>query len=213
VSVRQFFPGTAWNVSPMNLNFFEGSNIFNKPVLGFDLETYSPNGFPDSFEDPIVNFSLAVQSKAGVLILSFISEPAFELELLKILREMLEILNGGILFTYNGARFDVRYAVRRAALYDLDIRSVFGGFRHFDLYRMLRSRGVQLRSYGQKSVESLFGIKRVVTEVSGANYFRYYLDFWEEGDLKPIFYNIEDSVGCLRLADRFKSFLGLNGTI
>ena len=78
--------------------------------------------------------------------------------------------------------------------------NVFHRYNHLDLYRLLRLSGVELKSYGQKNVEKLLGIKRVVNEGSRAIYFRYHLGFWEEGDLKALFYNIEDGVGCLRLA-------------
>ncbi|HIE13920.1 TPA: hypothetical protein EYP70_01465, partial [Candidatus Bathyarchaeota archaeon] len=129
----------SWNVSPMNLDrIFEGSTGFNKPFLGFDLETFSPYGFPSYFRDPIVNFSVAIQGEAGFLIISFVSRPSFELELIKILRGVLEALGGGVLFTYNGLKFDVEYAVGRAALYGLDLRGVFEMYRHLDLYRLLR---------------------------------------------------------------------------
>ena len=209
---RHLFSRELRCVSPMNFRLlFEGSSSPTRQLVGFDLETYSPDGFPDSFEDPIVNFSLVVQSEVGLLILSFASAPHFELELLKLLRSSLEALNGGVLFTYNGTRFDLQYAVRRTSEYGLDFKDVFQGFMHVDLYRLLRLGRVQLKSYSQKSVERLLGIKRVVTEVTGANYHQFYRKFLSDGDLKPIFYNIEDSAGCLRLAKFYQNFLKIIG--
>ena len=61
-----------------------------------------------------------MQSEVGLLFLSFVSSPSFELDLLKILWRALEVLNGGVLFTYNGLKFDIQYAIRRDALYDMD---------------------------------------------------------------------------------------------
>jgi len=191
----------------MNLRLlFEGSDSPTRQLVGFDLETYSLHGFPDGFEDPIVNFSLAVQNEVGLLILSFISAPRFELELLKLLRSGLEAINGGVLLTYNGVRFDLQYAVRRSAEYGLDFKDVFQGFRHVDLYRLLRLSRVRLQGYGQKSVERFLGIKRVVTDVTGANYHKFYSKFLSDGDLRAVLYNIEDSVGCVRLAQVLPKF-------
>ena len=54
----------------------------------------------------------------------------------------------------------------------------------------------------QKAVEHKMHINRIVNDVSGASYYRVFDDFLRFGDMKPLFYNIEDAVGCMRILNR-----------
>jgi uncharacterized protein YprB with RNaseH-like and TPR domain len=73
----------------------------------------------------------------------------------------------------------------------------------------MRRSGVRLPSYGQKAVERWLGINRVVNDVSGASYHKAFHGFQRFGSLKSVFYNIEDSVGCLRLLEELTN-IGIN---
>lgn len=78
---------------PMKLKmFFEGSDV---NFLSFDIETYSPNGFPYSMEDHMVNFSLvAPWTRKGLLSVSVLAEFMFENETLSMLYRLLSELDG-----------------------------------------------------------------------------------------------------------------------
>lgn len=188
--------------------FFEGSK---RPLLSFDVETYSPHGFPFRMEDPIVNFSMALPTfqnpKDGLLTFSFISHPRFERELLMLLYDVLLSLDGGFLVTYNGTKFDVEYVIHRGSLFDFDFQSLFSSFFHVDLYKLVRWLDIRLPRYSQKAVEKIVGFKRVVNDVSGEAYHLYFADFLKDLNLKAPFYNVEDSVGCLQIMDRLFSVL------
>lgn len=112
------------SASPMKRSLlFEGSDV---NFLSFDIETYSPNGFPFAMEDPIVNFSLvAPWTRKGLFSVSFLAEPLFENEMLSLLYKLLRELEGCFLLTYNGTRFDLPYTIERGRLYGLDFAEVF----------------------------------------------------------------------------------------
>ncbi|MEM2319560.1 MAG: ribonuclease H-like domain-containing protein [Candidatus Bathyarchaeia archaeon] len=189
---------------------FEGAVVreLDRGLFAFDIETFSPKGFPSQTEDPIVNFSLVSPlTEGGVVALSAIVKPNFERELLLLLYKLLSNLGGGCLLTYNGLRFDVRYVVQRGGLYGLNFEDVFANFCHFDVYRLLRWLDVSFPRYDQKTVERCLGIVRAIRHVSGGNYHLFYNDFVRMGNLTPMFYNIEDSFGCLRIACNMHSLL------
>jgi len=185
-------------------SFFEGSQLNSETLLsGFDIETYSPHGFPHNMEDPVVNFSLAMPLKSfgnGLLIVSSICNPVFERELLATLNYLFKSLNGGTLLTYNGEKFDVQYVIERGKIYGINFKDAFSSLSHIDLYKLIRWFNVSLPKYNQKYVEKMIGVKRVINDVTGASYHFSFNNFRRGGDLKPVFYNIEDSVGCLRIA-------------
>ena len=202
---RSFSPVKSEDLSPMTFNsFFEGSQLNSETLLsGFDIETYSPHGFPHNMEDPVVNFSLAMPLKSfgnGLLIVSSICNPVFERELLATLNYLFKSLNGGTLLTYNGEKFDVQYVIERGKIYGINFKDAFSGLSHIDLYKLIRWFNVSLPKYNQKYVEKMIGVKRVINDVTGASYHFSFNNFRRGGDLKPVFYNIEDSVGCLRIA-------------
>jgi uncharacterized protein YprB with RNaseH-like and TPR domain len=170
--------------------------------LSFDIETYSPNGFPYSMEDPIVNFSLvAPWTRKGLFCVSFLAGPMFENETLSLLYKLLMELEGCFLLTYNGSRFDLPYTIERGRLYGLDFAEVFSRVNHWDVYQEVKCLNLGLPRYDQKSVERFFGISRVLRDVDGSSYCLFFEELFEGGGLKPMFYNIEDSFGCLRIAD------------
>lgn len=191
---------------------FEGSN---DAFIGFDIETYSPNGFPCNMEDPIVNFSLASpifnDLRKGVLTVSVACHPSYEGKLLKILYSLLSSVEGRLL-TYNGSKFDVQYTVHRGSLFDLDFQRIFSDLSHFDLYKLVRWLNIRLPGYTQKTVEKYLGFERIITDVSGAYYHLSFADFLRIGNLKPLFYNVEDSFGCLRILERLFSTLDVKGS-
>jgi uncharacterized protein YprB with RNaseH-like and TPR domain len=189
--------------SPMNSALlFEGSDdVF----VSFDIETYSPNGFPYNMGDPIVNFSLASpifnDLRKGLLTVSYICHPSLEENLSRFLHSFLSLLEGNFLLTYNGSKFDVKYVAHRGNLFGLDFQRLFSNFSHIDLYELIKSLNIKLPSYSQKTVEKLLGFERTVSDVSGASYYLSFANFLRDANLKPLFYNVEDSVGCLRILD------------
>lgn len=172
------------------------------PLVGFDIETYSPHGFPADRQDPIVTATLAISPSLnlsqGMILVSMLFPPEMEEMLLRLLRSSLSGLSGSLV-TYNGERFDIRYTAYRASLYGLDFKEAYAGYGSLDLYRIVKRAWPGLQSYRQKEVERLLGLERLVRDIDGANYYRAFQSFLSEGDAKPLLYNIEDSVGCLRI--------------
>lgn len=207
---ERFYPAAVEDASPMKVaSFFEGLNSppFSKnSLVSFDIETYSPHGFPHEMEDLVVNFSLAIPffkgSRSGLLTISSICDPCLEKDLLAMLYQFLFSLRGAYLLTYNGSKFDVKYVTYRGNFFDLDFNEVFAGLSHIDLFKLVKWLNILLPSYGQKAVERFVGVNRFVKDVSGASYHSLFVDFLTRGSLKPLFYNIEDSVGCLQIANR-----------
>ena len=178
-------------------------------VLAFDIETFSPNGFPYNFEDPIVNFSLVAPFDGlGFLSLSVIGEPKLENVMLNLLHRLMPLFKGFRLLTYNGSRFDLGYTIERGRLYGLDFEDVFSSLHHIDVYKIVRWLNFNLPRFDQKSVEKYFGFRRTIRWISGSTYHAFYRGFLKHGDLKPVFYNIEDSYGCLRIADAISRLAG-----
>lgn len=177
-------------------------------IVAFDIETFSPEGFPGDFRDPIVNFSfIAPLNGLGLLSLSIIGDVDLEGDILSLLYGFMHAFQGFYLLTYNGTKFDLEYVVRRGRLYGLNFSGVLSGMRHIDVYRFIRRVGVDMTRFDQKSVERYFGFRRALGQISGDLYHLYYRSFLEEGSLEPVFYNIEDSYGCLRICSALLSFL------
>ncbi|MEM2865311.1 MAG: ribonuclease H-like domain-containing protein [Candidatus Bathyarchaeia archaeon] len=178
---------------------------FDGPMVGFDVETYSPYGFPADRRDPIVTATLAISPSfdmsRGLVLVSMTFPPEMEEALLRLLRDYLGCLSGSLV-TYNGERFDLPYTAYRASLYGLDFKEAYAGYRSLDVYRLARRMWMDLPSYRQKSVEGLLGLGRLVEDVDGSNYHEAFQGFLSDGDVKPVIYNIEDSVGCLRILKR-----------
>jgi len=170
-------------------------------LIAFDIETFSPDGFPFQAEDPIVNFSLVMPFEGrGIVSLSVIVGPEGERGLLSLLHRLLWGFRGAWLLTYNGSKFDLEYIMRRSSLYNLDFGEVFACLRHIDVYKLLKWLKVYFPRYDQKTVEGCLGIRRVIRYVSGSSYHHFYGNFLRNGDLTSMFYNIEDSFGCLKIA-------------
>lgn len=188
----------------MTLNyFFEGANSSKliDDFVAFDIETFSSNGFPFKAEDPVVDFSFVIPlGKGGVLSLSVIAEPSLENGLLLLLHQLLLSFRDAIFFTYNGSKFDFKYVAKRGEMYGLNFEEVFADIYHIDVYRLIRWLDIKFPKYSQKSIERYLGIPRVIQHVSGMNYHLFYEEFLKVGSLTPLFYNIEDSFGCLRIA-------------
>ena len=202
---KSFFPEMSERKPPMTLSYFSegvnGSKIFGD-LIAFDIETFSPNGFPYNAEDPVVNLSLVVPlAKNGILSLSVIGEPSIENFTLFWLHELLRNFKGAYLLTYNGTRFDIEYITQRGRIYDLNFEDVFANLWHIDVYQMLKWLNIKLPRYNQKFVEKCLGIRRVVHYVTGQSYHLFYREFLKNGTLAPMFYNIEDSFGCLKIAN------------
>jgi uncharacterized protein YprB with RNaseH-like and TPR domain len=138
--------------------------------------------------------------RRGVLAVSVLAEPCLEGEILRLLKCLLNVFKGFCLLTYNGSKFDLEYVTHRGRFYGLDFADIFGEIEHFDVYKAVRE-AFWLPSYGQKAVERFFRINRVVNDVNGACYRLVFDEFSLNGSLKPMFYNIEDSFGCLRIAN------------
>jgi len=179
-----------------------GSGICH-PLVGFDIETYSPDGFPAQGEDPIVAATLAASPSfglnGGLILISMIFPPSKEGELLGWLHAMLETFSGGSMVTYNGRRFDLPYVIHRGRLHGLDLERALKGYLQLDVYEAVRAALPALPSYRQKAVEGLFGVERLVRDTSGESYHELFDSFMQTEDLRPVVYNIEDSIGCLRI--------------
>jgi len=173
------------------------------PYIGFDIETYSPNGFPADGQDPVVTITLATSFfrdvRKGLLLTSLIFPPGMEDLLLDWLHRFLASFREGCLVTYNSTNFDLKYVLHRGKMYGIDFDPVFLNYDHLDLYKVVRRAGVRLPSYEQNAVERWLGIARAVSDVSGLSYHEAFHGFQRFGSLKPLFYNMEDSVGCLRI--------------
>ena len=206
---REFMARWREDVSPMSRASFEGLNrspSLDPPYIGFDIETYSPDGFPKDGEDSVIAATLAVSMnrdpRKGLLLVSLVYPPSAEETLLRYLHHFLSASQGSYLVTYNGARFDLRYVIHRGRVHGIDFETVFSNYDHIDLYEAVRQAGVRLPSYGQKAIERIVGINRVVNDISGASYHKAFHNFLRFGSLKPLFYNIEDSVGCLHILNK-----------
>jgi len=213
---REFLARWREDVNPMNSDVFEGLNrppSTNLPCMGFDVETYSLNGFPRNGEDPVVAATLAISMDRdpgkGLTLLSLVYPPSREVTLLTWLYSFLSSSRGSCLVTYNGVRFDLPYVIRRGRMCGIDFEDVFSNCEHLDLYEVVRKRSPRLPGYGQKTVERFMGIDRVVNDVSGAFYHEVFQNFLVFGSLKPLIYNIEDSVGCLNILKRLS--VGVEG--
>lgn len=208
---ESFFSETGNDEAPMTVRHVsEGLKKpkFARNIVAFDIETYSPRSFPYQAEDPVVNFSLVAPiANKGFLALSAIVEVNMERELLSLLRLLLLSFNGACLLTYNGSKFDIEYVVRRGKLCGLNFRDVFAGLRHVDVYQLLKWLNVKFPRYDQKTVENCLGIRRAIPHVCGSSYHLFYNDFIGKSDLTAMFYNIEDSFGCLKIAGCIPSIL------
>ena len=192
-----------WNI----LNHKSLSNF--APFIGFDIETYSPKGFPKNFEDPIVAATIALSInedfKNGLIVLSSIFPSSSETLILKWILNTLNSLPKGYILTYNGKRFDITYMMTRAKRCGINYcERALSKHAHIDLYEKVKQNG-KLPSFKQKVVEQFLGIKRQIMNVEGANYYKYYEKFLGYGDLTPLFYNIEDAVKCIELSFRLKN--------
>jgi uncharacterized protein YprB with RNaseH-like and TPR domain len=169
----------------------EGPNL-EIPIIGFDIETYSPNGFPAQRQDPIVAatlaLSLSLNSNHGLMLISMIFPPSMEGDLLNILHTILQPCQGGSMVTYNGKRFDLLYTVHRGLLHGLNLQQTFENYGQLDIYEIVKSALPTLPGYGQKVVENFLGIKRLVKDVWGGNYHQAFDSFLKTGDPKPIIY-------------------------
>jgi len=192
-----------WNA----LNHKSLSNF--APFIGFDIETYSPNGFPKNFEDPVVAATIALSInedfRNGLIVLSSIFPPSSETLILKWILNTLASLPRGCILTYNGKRFDITYIMTRAERCGINYcEKALGKHNHIDLYEKVKQNG-RLSSFKQKVVEQFLGIKRQIIGVEGANYYKYYERFLGYGDLAPLLYNIEDAAKCIELSFRLKN--------
>lgn len=188
----------------MTLNqLLEDSN--RSPYIAFDIETYSPNGFPEKSQDPVVTttlaFSVTDDPRDGLVLLSLIFPPDMEDLLLSWLYHFL-CSSPGLLVTYNGTRFDLGYVKNRGLLHGIDFSSTFSRYEHLDVYQIVRQARLQIPRYSQRAVEHKLRINRVVNDVNGASYHKVFDSFLKFGDLRPLFYNIEDAVGCMRILSR-----------
>lgn len=177
--------------------------FFKSSLAGFDLETYSPKGFPADFNDPIVNASLAIEDGGGLVLFSLIYPPEEERRLLWRLLRFMDGFDGSLV-TYNGSKFDLPYLARRLLRHDLPWRPAL---RHLDAYRLVKRALDGLPSYSQASVERALGIERCVRDVSGATYHKFFEDFLKGGTAAPALYNLEDSICCLRILSKLAAKL------
>lgn len=190
------------------------SDALDLPLIGFDIETYSPKGFPVHRQDPIVTATLAISPsldlRNGLILISMIFPPSMEDRLLTLLHRLFSTCEGGSMVTYNGKRFDLIYTTHRGRFHGLNFKETFARRGHLDMYEIVRNTMPILPSYGQKAVEEFLGIERSVSDLCGATYHQAFNSFLSTGSPKPLLYNIEDSIGCLRLLNLLTS-KGFNG--
>ena len=181
--------------------------ILRLPLVGLDIETYSPDGFPKQKNDPVVSLTLAISETTriqnGLVVTSILFPPEKERELLVRARDILSTLSEGTLITYYGSRFDLPYLQFRGNVHGVNLRQVEMRLTHIDAYDI--ARGFPFSSYSQKTVEAELGVNRIVTSVNGSGYHHAYERFQSRGDLDCLLYNIEDSVGALMLLNHLLS--------
>jgi len=181
--------------------------ILRLPLISLDIETYSPCGFPEKKDDPVVSLTLAVSETSriqnGLVVVSILFPPEKERELLVRTREILSTLPEGTLTTYNGSRFDLPYLQFRGNVHGVDLREIEMRLKHIDAYDIART--FPFSSYSQKRVEKELGINRTITSIDGSKYHYAYERFQSRGDLDCLLYNIEDSVGVLMLLNQLLS--------
>jgi len=113
---EKFLPKISFKGPPMTLRSFSEGVWLAGNAVAFDIETFSPYGFPAKAQDPVVNFSLVVPLiRKGILCLSVIGEPSLEEKLLYMFKEWFLGFRGAHLLTYNGAKFDLNYIARRGS--------------------------------------------------------------------------------------------------
>jgi len=181
--------------------------ILRLPLISLDIETYSPFGFPEKKDDPVVSLTVAISEtrrvQDGLMVISILFPPEKERELLLRTSEILSTLPEGSLTTYYGSRFDLPYLQFRADVHGVDLRDLEMRTTHIDAYDI--AKGFPFSSYSQKRVEAELGIKRTVTSIEGREYYYAYERFQRRGELKCLLYNIEDSVGVLMLLNQLLS--------
>lgn len=176
---HQFFLRDREGVSPMSSSqVFEGSGnsppvtkqgdgkaVF--PYVAFDIETYSPNGFPEQKQDPVVTatlvYSLSSDPRDVLISLSLIFPPEREKTLLMWLNRFLCVSQGDLV-TYNGAKFDLGYVDHRGRLYGIDFTDTLAHLGHLDVYQVVKGAKLSLTRYGQKAVERRMRVNRVVND-------------------------------------------------
>jgi uncharacterized protein YprB with RNaseH-like and TPR domain len=146
--------------------------------------------------------SSSLRLDGGLILVSMLFPPSMEEKLLKILNLLLSSGLEGSIVTYNGNRFDLPYTINRGSIYGLNLKDALASYRHLDVYEIARDAVFGLQCYGQKAVEAFLGLKRAVDDISRTNYHLAYRSFLEGGDIGPILYNIEDSVGCIRILNQ-----------
>jgi len=212
--MKRFLAEACQDVGWMSWKSFDSPNPF---YIGFDIETYSPQGFPEDFEDPIVAATIAISlaHKIGyglTILYLLISPPYNEMLMLQQLLKILNLCPQSILLTYNGLRFGLTYLAVKAEKYGLDAYKVLDKQEHVYLYRAMKDLRLKLPSYGQKCIERFFGVRREIKGISGAAHHHYYKAFLETGGLRSLFYNIEDSIGCLKILNNLKNGKAFNIT-
>jgi uncharacterized protein YprB with RNaseH-like and TPR domain len=176
-------------------------------LISLDIETYSPYGFPEKKDDPVVSLTLAISETSriqnGLMVVSILVPPEKERELLVTTKKIFSKLPEGTLTTYYGSRFDIPYLQFRGNVHGVNLREVEMRLTHIDAYDI--ARRFAFSSYSQKRVEAELGIDRTVTSVDGNVYHYAYERFQSRGELDCLLYNIEDGVGVLMLLNKLLS--------
>jgi uncharacterized protein YprB with RNaseH-like and TPR domain len=176
--------------------FFDSLN--HAPLISLDIETFSPYGFPHNKGDPVVATSVAAligrDMRDGLMLFSMICRPSSEGRLINWISKLFNSLSGSFLLTYNGKKFDLPYIKFRAERYGINLDGEIERLVHIDLYELVKRFRLSFPRYSQKVVEQCLGIRRQITDVNGGNFHMHFLNFLENGNVKPLLYNIEDSL-------------------
>lgn len=172
-----------------------------RPVISIDIETYSPNGFPELFQDLVAVVGIGISYKFDgdvTIIKQFVIDELNEESEAKLFQEVVKYLNdldGGVIVSYNGARFDIPYLIYRGQKHCIDLWGILSKFRHVDVYYMVQNSqfGSEIwREYGHVRLSDcekyFFGRERKTTGINGGNFAEYF-----RGNREDAFkYNQED---------------------
>ena len=200
-------------------------------MLALDIETYSPQRFPNPKEDPVIMLALAddkeqlvltTKEEASALNNTLIFKT--EKEMLKKMVKIIQEKKPDALVTYNGDKFDLPYLMERCRQLKVEFGIGYGqtaprvqkgseavklkGILHLDAFQMIRllSRlGVfHLVKMDLESVyAALFGVDK---EKIGPEQMT---EIWESGlgIEQLVEYNREDAFAALRMAQKYFSII------
>lgn len=172
--------------------------MLDETALCFDIETTGLNKYTTHITVIGTGY---VRDDRIVFLQWLLEDPSKEREMLTGFSDYLK--NFTSILQFNGASFDIPYVAKRCALFHLP--DPFAEMNCIDLYRSAKrlKSFLSLENLKQKSLESLFRIRRK-DRISGRDCIFAYQDFLRYGDLSArdalLLHNEEDVTGLLALS-------------